>query len=323
MTAKSITTRCYPVIGPSAGTALYVCMMLLWAALLPASAQAGSTAAPDAPPQRVVSINLCMDQFLLDLADPSQIASLTYMSHNPQVSLRWKEARRYPANHVQTEEVIRYNPDLILSGMFTRRIMARALEVLGYRLLSLPPATSFAEIRTQIRTIAAALGQPARGESLITEMDQRLSELAAGAPAQRQTGAIYHVNSLTFGAGTLEDDILRAAAIDNLATRLKWQSWRYMPLETLLVEQPDIVILGQSDPGPPSLARRFFEHPALAAFARKVKVVAVPRKLWACGTHQAVEAVALLAKARDAAPGTVDLKSLLFRNPPSNGYDNE
>ncbi|MEW8692284.1 MAG: hypothetical protein AB2535_14510, partial [Candidatus Thiodiazotropha endolucinida] len=38
------------------------------------------------PPRRVVSVNLCSDQLLLMLADPQQVASVSYLSRDPDSS---------------------------------------------------------------------------------------------------------------------------------------------------------------------------------------------------------------------------------------------
>ncbi|MES9971754.1 MAG: hypothetical protein ABW092_17100, partial [Candidatus Thiodiazotropha sp.] len=66
------------------------------------------------PPQRVVSVNLCSDQLLLMLAEPQQVASVSYLSRDPDSSFVADQASRYPLNHARAEEIIRLQPDLVL-----------------------------------------------------------------------------------------------------------------------------------------------------------------------------------------------------------------
>src|SRR4051794_39328111 len=55
-------------------------------------------------PRRVVSINLCADQFLLNLTAPESIASLSFVAADPTVSLVTDAAARLPLNRGSAEE---------------------------------------------------------------------------------------------------------------------------------------------------------------------------------------------------------------------------
>ena len=49
-------------------------------------------------PLRVASLNLCTDEYLLLLARPERIVSVSYLSRDPHESPLWKIARRYRGN---------------------------------------------------------------------------------------------------------------------------------------------------------------------------------------------------------------------------------
>ena len=53
-------------------------------------------AAPPTAPRRIVSLNLCADQYLLALADPAQIVALTQYSRDPEMSAEAVRAARLP-----------------------------------------------------------------------------------------------------------------------------------------------------------------------------------------------------------------------------------
>ena len=47
----------------------------------------------------VASINLCADQLVLTVAAPAQIATVSWLSADPEESLLAAEAARYPLNY--------------------------------------------------------------------------------------------------------------------------------------------------------------------------------------------------------------------------------
>src|ERR1700760_2769575 len=64
----------------------------------------GAATAQAAAPQRVMSLNLCTDQLLLQLLPPERIASVTYLSRERSNAYRVAEAQRVPMNHGLAEE---------------------------------------------------------------------------------------------------------------------------------------------------------------------------------------------------------------------------
>ena len=67
-------------------------------------------------PTRIVSINLCTDQLLLQLVGHKRIASVTYLAADPYISYSANLAVGLVKNHGLAEEVVALNPDLTLTG---------------------------------------------------------------------------------------------------------------------------------------------------------------------------------------------------------------
>ena len=70
-----------------------------------------------ARPQRIVSMNLCTDELLMRMVDPSRIASITYLSQQPiNAPLGLNAiASGLKTNHGLAEEILMQEPDLILA----------------------------------------------------------------------------------------------------------------------------------------------------------------------------------------------------------------
>lgn len=250
-----------------------------------------------AKPQRIVSISLCADILLLYLAERQHIASVTFLATDPRLSPIVERARGIPINYGTAEEVLALKPDLVLANIYNKRITVALLRKLGYPVLELDVAESVAGTRAQIRRLAGALGEQARGERLIADLDARLAALrAANNEENRPVAALFRPGGTTSGRHTLENELLSAAGLQNLAALQDIDSWGKLSLEALLLGQPALLIVERNDQGAPSIARQILEHPALRNLA--IPTVAIPLNLWTCAGPDMIEVVERLVAAK-------------------------
>lgn len=253
---------------------------------------AGWVHGADTPPSRVVSINLCTDQLLLMLADADQIASVSYLSLQPESSFVAEEAKRYPVNHARPEELLALDPDLILTVEFTDRRLLGLLENLGYRVAQLPMPTSISGIENNIRHLAELLGQPGRGAALIHKMRSSLSQIPPQPANPRPKALFYQPRGYTSGDGTLQNEALVLAGWSNLASGISGYS--SIDLESLLLGQPDQIFTSTYTEETRSLAQKQINHPALRRITRNRPIIEIPFKYWICGGPMIADAVAEL-----------------------------
>lgn len=267
---------------------------LLAAGFLLAACGANAAAAP----QRIVSMNLCADELVLRLADPGRIASVTWLSRESEGPDAHRLAARIPVNHGLAEEVLRFDPDLVLAGVYTTRIAADLLERAGMTVRRLQEPNSLAEAYGQIREVAALLGAPERGERMIAAIEAGFAAIEPSARAERVI--VLRPNGFAVGRGTLVDDVLARAGLVNLAAAKGIDDYGQMPLESVILEGADILMVDGERDGPPSIAAETLRHPVLAALAGRIRVVVVPPRLLTCPGPGLVEAAALLARAARA-----------------------
>ena len=79
---------------------------------------AAGALAGERPPRRIVSLDLCTDQLLIELVDRARIAAVTHLAADPAVSAIPDKARGLAITRGAAEDVLRYDPDLILAGPF-------------------------------------------------------------------------------------------------------------------------------------------------------------------------------------------------------------
>ena len=251
-----------------------------------------------ARPTRIVSLNVCTDGMLLELAERADIASITYLSLDPEVSNLVDRARGLHINHGLAEEVIPLRPDLVLSGRYTAKATTSLLRKLGYKVLVFDPTTSFQGLRDDLGRLATAIGREGRGKQLIAEIDRRIAASTPPQAGPRPTAVVFHANGLTEGQNSLVNDVIVAAGFDNLSARLSVDGSGYLALERLLLADPALIIVGDFRPERPALAHQALRHRALKAFLTERSAVSIPERLWSCGTSFVAEAVERLAKLR-------------------------
>jgi iron complex transport system substrate-binding protein len=257
--------------------------------------------AAEAQPARVISMNLCTDQLAMLLAAPGQLYSVSYLAAEPQASVLADEAAAFRINHGLAEEIFLMKPDLVLAGTYTTRATVSLLKRLGFRVEQFSPENSLDDIRASLRRMGQLLGRSSQAEALITEFDNRLTAVQAAQAGPRPVAAPYYANSYTSGKGTLAADIIQHSGLDNLAAKLELKGSVKLPLETLVMSHPDVLVTGGRWSSKPALAYELLQHPALVRLRSESASVAVPDKFWICGGPFTAEAVRILSAARQSA----------------------
>ena len=214
-----------------------------------------------ASPRHVMSLTVCTDELLMDLAPPSRIASVTFLSREKAALKLWPMAARIPVNHNSPEEVLATRPDLVLTDNFTPPEMRQLLAKSGARVVEVPPAENFDQIRAVTRQVARAVGEEARGEVLIAQMDAQLRAVAAHRPAKPVTVMEWGGGGWVPGKGGLFDAMLTAAGARNAQTG----AFGFHDVESLIAADPDYLAYSRTYRGSASLRADQDSHPALLA----------------------------------------------------------
>jgi iron complex transport system substrate-binding protein len=252
-----------------------------WIAVAAVLVFAGTAvAAPMPKPQRIMSLKICTDELLLDLVPPSHIASVTFLSREAASLRHWPQATHIPVNHGTAEEILQARPDLILTDTFTAPSLLPLLAKTGARIVEIPPAGNFDQIRTVTRMVAAAVGEEARGEALIAHMDTDLRDLAAHRPKTPVTVVEWGGGGYVPGTGGLFDAILMAAGARNVER----SGFGYYDVETLIAKNPDALVYGDTYGGTASLRDDQNLHPALLKRYANRRVSYDP--LYGCGVPE-------------------------------------
>jgi len=224
---------------------------------------AGTPAGADGPPQRIVSINACADQYLLTLVSRARILALSPFSRDPATSYYAGRARGIPQVNDDAESVLQLRPDLVLASRFNNALTLRILRGQGLRVLALSHPRSFAEARAQMIRVAHALGVTARGAAMARRFDRALARAGDAARGEVEISALYYDRGgYALGAGSLSTQMLAHIGLENAAAELGLGAITPVSIETVLAARPDLLVVPErarhADRGAALLA-----HPAL------------------------------------------------------------
>ncbi|QUT07527.1 ABC transporter substrate-binding protein [Sphingobium phenoxybenzoativorans] len=251
------------------GAILRLCLLSVLFASLSGAANAESR------PRRILSLNMCADQLLIALADPSQILALTQFARDRDMSAEAERADHFAMSRGASEDVLALEPDLIISSPF--HAIGPQVKKRNYRTINLNPAENYPAIVTQIRQVAAAVGHPERGEAMIGRMDAELKGLRRikGAPI----AAYYQRRGYLTGTGTLIDDLMQRVGLRNLATAMGRPVLSRMSVEEMVAARPDYLIVETNSDRIADQGTEMLHHPALAGIPR----LRLPQAWTVCG----------------------------------------
>ncbi|MCP4492010.1 MAG: ABC transporter substrate-binding protein [Gammaproteobacteria bacterium] len=252
-----------------------------------------------ADPQRIVSTSLCTDQLLLMVAERSQIASLTASSTDRQMSYMADAVGDIPLNNASVEEIIPYNPDLIVGSHFAARDTTRFLRQLGYKVELAPLPRTVEEIYELLTRFGEWTGNQGKAAKLISGMKQEITAIQARyADRPEKSTIIYSPNGYTIGSSTLEHEVLRLSGFVNLSAEMGIVGFKAISLEQVIAARPDFLQIDNHVFNRDSLASRYLGHPVLNKLVDEKEHLLIPSRVRACAGPMVTEAIAYMAAKR-------------------------
>lgn len=282
--------------------------MVVAIAVPPADAETPFIAASPAVAHRIVSLNVCTDQFLVAIAPAESIRALSWLAVDPTLSLVATRAKAFASLRGTAEEVLALDPDLVIAGPWTTPATIGLLRRLGQRVVLVDPPTDARGISRAARQIAVAIGgnAPAVAEAALARMQARLAAAEARVvvlPDSRSgrppTALLYQIGGHIEPAGSLMDEALRSAGFVNAARALEGGRSAAVSLEQLAVTPPDLIVLGHAIDNYETPAADNLRHPVLRGLLSRRPHITLSQANWLCGTLEWAATVEKLVAERE------------------------
>jgi len=237
-----------------------------------ASAISLAVAAPAVTRGGIASLNLCTDELVLLVARPTQIRSVSYLSHLPEESALWRRARRHRANDGSMLAAAAVRPSLVVTMGGGGRDQARLAAAVGARLLVLPYPTSLVDVMASVRSVGIATGNPARAEAIVAAM-----RAAYASRPLRAVDALW-----VDGAGrTLSPSSLGARWLRLAGLAQRAVGGDRVTLETMMTRPPRVLVQSRYRARQMSSATAWLRHPVARHAAAKQTLITDGRR-WTC-----------------------------------------
>src|SRR5260370_21243826 len=248
-----------------------------------------------APLPRIVSMNVCTDQLLLPLADPTQILGLSRFSHDAWQSWAAQDARRYPSLSGGAEDVRVLKPDVVVVSKFDKRSTRELLKAQGLRLAEFSLPRNLDEVKAQIRQMGEIVQHVDRAAAEIARLDAAMARA-------RQTVTEKHYSVLPLsrrgwvsGSDSLVSSLLSETGLFNAASDLGAGQGGFASLEAIVNAKPDLLLVSEAGDRAEDDCRAFLLHPALERFYPPEKRIVIPDRLTVCGGVMLPDALDVLA----------------------------
>lgn len=223
------------------------------------------------PPSRVASLNLCTDELALELAASRQLASVTFLAADADETVLAPLAARLHHSNGRMDSVAALAPDLVLTSGPSTRYAAEIARRMGARVLDVPEPRTIADVRANVRAVAAALGRGQAGDALIARFDRDLGPT----PARARAALLLETGGYVPRPDGLAAQFLRHAGLAQTA-----MPGERADIETLLLHPPAILLTSRYRAGQTSNQQAWLGHPALARLPSRR--LSLDGRAWTC-----------------------------------------
>jgi len=200
-------------------------------------------------PERIVSLAPSNTEILFAVGAGAQVVGRDEFSDYPE------EAKALPSiggsfGEYNVEAIVALNPDLVLAAEINTPELVKQLEDLGLTVYYLSNPLTLEEMYTKLETVAELTGHDV--SELVSSLQARVAAVDEKiAPLSARPNAFYEIDAsdpskpYTYGPGTFGDLLITRAGGTNIGS-VSTDAYPQLSLEQIVVENPSIIILGDS-----------------------------------------------------------------------------
>ncbi len=209
----------------------------------------GRTVTMDQPAQRIVSMAPSATELLYAVGAGSQMVGRDSFSDYPEEALSLPDIGGSMGDY-SYEAVAALNPDLVIAAEINTPDQVKALEDLGLTVFYIKNPTTFDDLFLIIQTVGQLTGHQAEAGTLVTSLSDRVQAVTTTIAQASTTPVVFYeldgsdpAKPWTSGPGTFMDQLITMAGGKNVGASLQ-SSWAQISVEELIVQNPDILLLG-------------------------------------------------------------------------------
>lgn len=201
-------------------------------------------------PKRIVTTTKGTDTIVLGLVKPDRMIACDRNLDDPNSSNMLELVKGIP-NRVhlpKLEELIVLQPDLVIAADWGDLDYVQSIRDMGINVVVIHGAKNLADVKDNIKLISAALGEPDKGQQLISMMEERLNALKEKVDRlvpqdQRQRVVLISRVAYYGGKDCIYDDACQWAGVINGLSEAGLHRGTKLTKEMILKIDPDVLFL--------------------------------------------------------------------------------
>lgn len=153
-----------------------------------------------------------------------------------------------------TEDIVALEPDVVLAAnvaTFEDGLIDQLRGEAGLEVYVFDTADSLETVKENARLAGQLTGECESAEGTIDDMEERLEAVSEGVDDDRPLVYYAMGGETTPGADTFHDDVIVAAGGENLGTHVGLDGWAEINPETVVDEDPDVIVYPDGFDEPP------------------------------------------------------------------------
>ena len=214
----------------------------------------GRTVTLSGPAQRIVSLAPSNTEILFTVGAGTQVVGRDEFTNYPQEAMSLPSVGGSYGGY-NSEAIVNLKPDLVLAAEINTPEQVKTLEDLGLTVYYLSNPKDLEGMYQNLQLVAKMTGHEAETGKLVESLKERVAAVDEKmASVTEKPSVFYELDSTdpnapyTFGPGTFMDLLISKAGGKNVGSVLG-SPWAQISLEELVVQNPDLIILGDSNYG--------------------------------------------------------------------------
>ncbi|MDC7681934.1 iron ABC transporter substrate-binding protein [Asticcacaulis sp. BYS171W] len=233
-----------------------------------------------AAPLRVVSLDMCADQYVLALLPKDRIAGLSLRARHQDAYFR-DRVGDLPLRRATLETLLAVKPDAVVRTWGGDAKLLKGLEARGIKIIQINDVNNFSQAADEVKSVAQSLGVPQVGLRETARMSAALT--AIGTPAKPRRVLYYTPSGFSAGRSTWVGQLIAATGNELVAGQ---DFFYYLSPETFLSARADVYALGfYADAY--AMRRAPGRHPLVRERINKAPHVTIPSPMLACSAWYA------------------------------------
>jgi iron complex transport system substrate-binding protein len=209
----------------------------------------GRTVTLDKTAQRIVSLAPSATETLYAVGAGAQMVGCDSFSDYPAEAKSLTDVGGSMGNY-SYETIASLKPDLVVAAEINTADQVKSLEDLGLKVFYIANPKNFDELYQTIQTVGKLTGHDSEALALTDSLSSRVQAVKDTIAKATITPLVFYeldgtdaAKPWTSGPGTFMDQLITLAGGKNVGASLQ-SSWAQISVEDLIVQNPDIILLG-------------------------------------------------------------------------------